>query len=296
MAKLKVSLITTVFNEEDNIADFIKSIERQTQPPDEVIFVDAGSTDKTTNIIKKFKNIKLIVRKNINRSQGRNIAIKNAKHPIIAVSDAGCTLDQNWLKQITKPFTNKSVDSVAGFYHVKSRTIFQKCLAPYVAIMPGKLNPKTYLPSSRSIAFRKSAFKKVSGYPEHLNYCEDLIFAKKLKTQTNLIVKPSAIVYWQMANSLTEYFHQIRQYALGDIKARHKPHLKKIFSVFIRYLLFISVPPTYVLYQFWPAIKHFKYIKHPFALIYLPIIQFTTDLAIITATLQSVKIPYESNS
>ena len=290
---MKVSFVCTILNEEKNIKNFIDSIKAQTKKPDEIIIVDAGSTDKTISIIKKHKGIKLIIKKKINRSQARNLAIKVAKHKIITVSDAGCTLDEDWLKNITSPFKNKSVGAVAGFYHVLAHkiTVFQKSIAPFVATTPDKFNPKTYLPSSRSLAFKKSAWQKIGGYPENLNYCEDLVFAKNLKRKTNLIVKPNAIVYWQMVTNLKAYFQQIKNYARGDIKARYKPHLKKILSVFIRYILFTGFPPAFILYLFWPIFKHFQYVKHPLAFVYLPLIQLTTDLAIISATLQSVKIP-----
>ncbi len=288
---MKVSLICTVLNEEKSIKAFLESIESQTKKPDEVIIVDAGSTDKTISIIKKHKNVKLIIKLGCNRSQGRNLAIKKAKHPIIAVSDVGCILDKDWLKHIAKPFKNSKIDSVAGFYQAKAKSIFQKCVTPFVAVIPGKLDVKTYLPSSRSLAFRKSAWESAGQYPEKLDYCEDLVFATKLKQQTNLVVKPNALVYWQVKGNLKDYFNQIQNYASGDIQAKFRPHLVKIFSVFVRYLIFILAPPLFFVYLLWPIFKHYQYIKHPKAFIYLPVIQLTTDLAIITASLKSVKIP-----
>ncbi len=293
---MKVSLISTVLNEEKSIQAFLDSINNQSKKPDEIIIVDAGSTDKTISIIKKHKNMRLILKKGVNRSKGRNVAIKATQHPIIAVSDAGCILDPNWIKAITSPFQkNSKIDAVAGFYQVKADSIFQKCIAPFVAVMPSKYNPQTYLPSSRSIAFKKSAWKQVNHYPENLDYCEDIIFASFLKEKTRLIAKPEAIVYWQMKTTLKAYFDQIKNYVLGDIKARYTPHLKKILTIFLRYILFISLPPAFIIYLFWPIVKHYQHIKKPLALVYLPIIQLTTDFAIIYASLKSVKYLYESN-
>ena len=34
----------------------------------------------------------------------------------------------------------------------------------------------TFLPSSRSVLFRRAAWQRVGGYPEWLDYCEDLVF------------------------------------------------------------------------------------------------------------------------
>ena len=293
MANLKTSFITTVFNEADSIKGYLESIISQSQKPDEIIIVDAGSTDRTQaiikNIIKKTSiPVKLIIKKNIIRSAGRNLAIKTAKHSIIVVSDAGNILDKDWLKTITEPFTNPKVESVAGYYQVKTNTVFEKCVAPFVAIMPDKFNQKTFLPSSRSLAFKKTAWQKVGGYPEPLNTCEDLIFAANLKKNTNMAIKPSAIVFWRQASSFKDFFNMIKNHAKGDVQGKYKPHLQKIILVFIRYLIFAGLPFLFPFYLIWPIIKFYRYIRHPLAFIYLPLLQILLDTAIILGSLYGI--------
>lgn len=281
---MKVSFVTTVLNEERTIKALLDSLLRQTKKPDEIIIVDAGSTDKTRKIIKNYPlKVKLIVKKDAKRSQARNLAIKQAKHSIITVSDAGNRLDENWLKLISLPFEDKTIDSVAGFYLTDTRTVFEQCVAPFVAVMPDKFNPKTFLPSSRSLAFTKKAWRKVGGYPPKLNTCEDLVFASQLKQKTNMFVEPQAIVHWRQAENFRQFFRMIRGHASGDIQARYQPHVRKIISIPLRYLLFIFLPWLLPLYFLWPIHKHYHYIKHPLAFIYLPLLQFTSDLAVITA-------------
>lgn len=291
---MKISFITTVLNEEKTIGDLLDSLSQQSKKPDEIIIVDGGSTDKTVEIIKKHSlKKKLIIQPGANPSQGRNLAIKNAKYQIMALSDAGCQLDKDWLKRITKPFSNKNVDAVAGFYLATAKNVFQKCLAPFVVTMPDKFNPTTFLPSSRSLAFKKSAWQKVGHYPEHLNYCDDLIFAANLKQQTSMVVEASAIVYWQQVDNLIQFFKQIKNYASGDIQAKYQPHLKKITSTLLRYVFFTLLPPFFLLYLLWPIFKHFRYSPHLLAIFYLPLIQLTKDFAIITATLTSLVNPFK---
>ena len=60
---MKISLITTVLNEEKTIKFLLQSIEVQTKKPDEVVIVDAGSTDQTVQLIKAWqKRSKLKIR------------------------------------------------------------------------------------------------------------------------------------------------------------------------------------------------------------------------------------------
>jgi len=290
MEQTKVSLITTVLNEQESIKAFLDSVTSQSRLPDEFVLVDAGSTDNTLKLIKKHSinkklDFKLIKSPGINRSKARNQAIDKAKYSVIAVTDAGCVLDEHWLERLCNPFENKNVEASAGFYQVEVDSVLQKSIAPFVAVMPDQLDVNSFLPSSRSVAFTKKAWQEAGRYPEKLNYCEDLVFSKNLKEHTNLVVIPSALVYWQITDSMQQFFLDIYHYAGGDLKAGYKPHLKKIYSVFARYVVFLSFPPFLLLYQFWPIIRYYHYVGDPLALVYLPFIQLIKDMAIISAAL-----------
>lgn len=292
---MKTSFVCTVLNEAETITALLDSLQTQTKLPDEVIIVDAGSTDQTLDLIKAHElnqssMIRIISQKGINRSQGRNLGIKSAKYQIIALSDAGCTLDDDWLERITEPLTNTSVDSVAGFYQTTTPSVLAKAMAPFVAVMPDKFNPQTYLPSSRSLALKKSAWLKVGQYPENLNYCEDLVFSAKLKAQTRMVVKPEAIVFWQTPTSLPDFYHRLKNYASGDVLAAYWPHLIKIISVYLRYLVFYTVPPLFLAYLFWPIIKFNHYVSGFQAVAYLPLVQLTADLAVMRGALLGLKL------
>lgn len=288
---MKISFVTTILNEQNTIKDLLNSLLQQSKKLNEIIIVDAGSTDKTAIIISDYIKkspipIKLISQKNLNRAQGRNLGIKEAQHKLIAVADAGCVLDKNWLKLITAPFKDRQVDAVAGFYRPKAKTTLQRCIAPFVSVMPDKFAAASYLPSSRSLAFRKTAWKKAGRYPESLNYCEDLIFAQQLKEKTNLLIVPQAIVYWQITNNLLAFFRQIQNYASGDVLAGYQPHLRKIITVFLRYVMMIIFPPLFLIYLLWPLAKHFRYVLHPSAFIYLPLLQIIADFGVMTGALK----------
>ena len=106
--QMKIAFICTVFNEEKSIEDLLISLESQSLKPDEVIISDGGSSDNTLGKILEFQKqsklkIKVISAKG-NRSVGRNAAIKNTNSEIVAISDAGCILNKNWLKNVTAPF------------------------------------------------------------------------------------------------------------------------------------------------------------------------------------------------
>lgn len=296
---MKISFITTVLNEEETIKSFLESLSEQTKVPDEIIIVDGGSSDRTVAKIKSTnQKLKILVKKG-NRSVGRNEAIKNATGQIIVCSDSGCVLDKNWVKKISEPFLNSKVDVVAGFYRPISKNIFQKCLASYTCVMDDKIDLDNFLPSSRSIAFKKNAWKTVGGYPEEINTCEDLIFARKLKKK-NLVFKflKEALVYWPQRENLPEAFKQFFNYAEGDGEGLYfRFQTPFLFARYILGLIFLAIIFQTkslnlsivflflcLLYLTWATLKNYKYTKSWQALFILPSLQITSDIAVLLGT------------
>lgn len=253
---MKVSLITTVYNEEDNIESFLESIFNMSILPDEIIVVDAGSKDKTVDILHKFSeryNIKIIIKENCNIAEGRNIAIKNSSNDIIAVTDAGCEISKEWLKNITEPFNDENIKVVSGWYEPLIKNNFEKYTAPLLFIGIDEVNSKEFLPSSRSIAFRKEIFKKVGGYPEFLTFAgEDTLFDLKLKKYAEFYFAKKAIVYWEPRKDLKSFIKQIILYSIGDGEANifEKIYIKKFVEILIQVILTILTITTYNMYFF----------------------------------------------
>lgn len=290
---MNVSLILTTFNEEAAIGKLLDSLSKQTFQPAELIIVDARSTDKTVQIINQYTpKLKFSVKiysKNLNRSKARNLAIGKANNDIIAVTDAGNILDKNWLKNLIEPFKlDNKIDSVAGFYIALTPTLFSQALAPFVATNPKEFDPETYLPSSRSVAFTKNTWKKVGKYPDELNYCEDLIFAQKLKQHSNMHVEKKALVYWIQHETFGQFFNQIANYAKGDVLAFYKPHIRKILTIYARYAVILLFPQLIILYLIWSILKMYPRVADKRALVYTPALQITADMAVIYGSIRGL--------
>jgi len=300
---MKVSFIATVYNEESAIKQLLKSLFSQSKFPDEIIIVDGGSTDNTVSEISNFKfstpnkkaKIKLIFKKG-NRSVGRNEAIEKSNNEIIVCSDAGCILDENWIKNVTEPFENLKVDVVAGYCRGDAKTIFQKCLIPYVLVMSDKVDGNNFLPATRSMAFKKSMWKKAKGFPEQFSNNEDHVFAKRLKEiNAKIVFEKKAIVYWMPRGNLSDAFIMFYRFAKGDAESRiFRP---KVIILFFRYIIglllvvFYAISKSYIIlntlylillaYIIWSITKNYKYVKDIRAIFLLPLIQITSDIAVI---------------
>lgn len=240
----KISLICTVLNEGQSINRLMDSLVAQTCQPDEIVFVDGGSRDNTVAVIQSYADrlpIRTIVKPGCNISRGRNLAISAAQGEIIAATDAGVVLESSWLEHLGRPLLEDADQQVSsGFFEADVHTTFEVAMGATVLPLVDEINPATFLPSSRSIAFRKSAWEGVGGYPEWLDYCEDLVFDFNLREKFGAFAfAPQAIAHFRPRGSLRAFFKQYYLYARGDGKADlwRKRHA-------IRYVTYLIVIPA----------------------------------------------------
>jgi glycosyltransferase involved in cell wall biosynthesis len=218
-----ITLIATVLNEGESIAGLMQSIAAQTCPPDEIVIVDGGSHDQTVAVIERYASqlpLRVLVEPGCNISQGRNRAIAAAQGDIIAVTDAGVRLSPGWLAALVQPLlADPALQVSAGFFQADPRTPFEAAMGATVLPLVTEIDPAAFLPSSRSVAFRKSAWARVGGYPEWLDYCEDLILDLRLRGLGAFAFAPDAVAHFRPRGSLRAFFRQYYLYARGDGKA-----------------------------------------------------------------------------
>ncbi len=223
---LRVSLVATVLNEVELLDRWIESIQRQTRQPDEIVIVDAGSSDGTTERLKAIAAtsgapLRVFVAPGANISEGRNLAIQEATYDIIAATDAGTHLDDAWLEHLVRPFADPTVDVSSGFYRPAGRNDFERILAAVVVPRLSEIDPAAFLPSSRSEAFRRTAWQSAGGYPTWLLVVEDLVFDMDMRDAgARFVFTPEALVSWYPRPTIKAFFKQYRNYARGDGHAR----------------------------------------------------------------------------
>lgn len=217
----KVSLVMTVLNEADGIAEFARSLLGQTRLPDEVVIVDGGSSDGTPEVLQRelgSLSLRVISAPDAGIAAGRNIAIEAAANRILAVTDAGTDLHPQWLERLVAPFAaDPEVGVVAGFFLPGGVTWFERALASVITPQRWEIDPDRFLPSSRSVAFTRDAWSAAGGYPEWLSHCEDLVFDMDMRDAGyRFAFAPDALVSWRARPNLRAFGRQYFLYARGD--------------------------------------------------------------------------------
>ena len=311
---MNISICITTLNEEESIGRLLDSLLGQTKKPGEIVIVDGGSTDKTVEIInhyqKRFGKIKLLKEK-CSRSKGRNLGVEIAKGEIIAMTDAGCVAHDDWLEEITEPFIHREIDVAGGFYHMTGLSSKGKAMQVFLGVTPGRFDIN-FLPSARSIAFRKSIWEKVGGFPESQNgAAEDTVFNLKLvKNKAKIARVKNAVVEWGMPTGIEDFFYKVFNYAKGDAMSNiwYFPgkgltsHNIKALSILLRYiaavfLLFLSLKFDYLfpillalflLYLIWSFRKVFLEFGDIRIAVWGPVLQISSDIAVMYGFIKGI--------
>lgn len=101
---MRVSVVIPVYNEEKLIKKCLDSLMDQEVSPDEIIVVNNNSTDGSIEIVKNFKNIKIINEKKQGMIPARNTGFNKADYEIIVKCDADTILPTDWIKNIKNDF------------------------------------------------------------------------------------------------------------------------------------------------------------------------------------------------
>jgi glycosyltransferase involved in cell wall biosynthesis len=220
-----VSVIVTVRNEEASIDALLDSLLSGSRAPDEIVVADGGSTDRTMERLRARGAADPRVRSLSapgNRSVGRNTAARAARSAILACTDAGVRVERDWLERITDPFAaDPGVDVVAGFYRPAGETWFERAAGVVSAPRLVEVDRGRFLPSTRSVAFRRAAWEAVGGFDERWDHNEDTPFALALKRAgLRFAFAPEAVVRWRPRGDLRSFWRQHRRFGFGDGESR----------------------------------------------------------------------------
>ncbi|MGI9146084.1 MAG: glycosyltransferase [Chloroflexota bacterium] len=223
-SRQRAALIVTVLDEAGTLEPLLSSLAHQTRSPDEVVIVDGGSTDGTWDILQSWTTrlpMRCLRAPGAGISRGRNLAVAATTAELIAVTDAGVRVEPDWLEQLLSTLeVDPKVDVVSGFFKADASTAFEHAMGATVLPAREDVDASKFLPSSRSILFRRAAWAAVGGYPEWLDYCEDLVFDLALKRAGyRFAFAPRAVVWFRPRSSLRAFFRQYYVYSRGDGKA-----------------------------------------------------------------------------
>lgn len=116
---MKLSIIIPVYNEENHIKEVISQVKNAPiKIEKEIIIVDDGSFDKTTQILRKYlsdKEIKLVfLKKNMGKGNAIRAGLAKSKGDIILIQDADMEYSVNDYPSLLEPIIKGQAEVVYG--------------------------------------------------------------------------------------------------------------------------------------------------------------------------------------
>ncbi|MBI2049350.1 glycosyltransferase family 2 protein [Candidatus Roizmanbacteria bacterium] len=228
---MKVTVVIPAYNEEKHISYALEHLLNQYEKADEIIVVDNNSTDKTSEIAKKY-GVDIIKEETQGMIPARNRGFNAAKYEIIARTDADTHVPKDWIKKIKENFIkNKDLVGLSGTTHFYDFPIHNKLQysqwqnkAIFAFIKSQIKHATLYGPN---MAIRKSAWEKIEKEVclDDNSVHEDLDLAIHLGQHGNIKIDPRIIVdtsfrRWKKPHTYLEYSHRL-------LKTFRKHRLKK---------------------------------------------------------------------
>ncbi|MCX6775052.1 MAG: glycosyltransferase [DPANN group archaeon] len=182
-----VSIIVPAYNEEDSIADTLKSLFTLDYPKDklEIIVVANNCKDRTVEIVRQFKQVRLIETPTPGKAKAQNLGIKHAKGEIVVVADADLIVTKDSLLRLLPYFEDSQIAEVVPAVKVYKPQNFLQNVQRYEYITSAFIKQllagwgAMFLAPGAFNAYRKSIIQKVGGFDEH-TLTEDLEMATRL--------------------------------------------------------------------------------------------------------------------
>jgi cellulose synthase/poly-beta-1,6-N-acetylglucosamine synthase-like glycosyltransferase len=220
----KVSIIVASYNNQDTIAECLKSILALDYPEGyfEVIVMDGVSKDDTVKIAEQFPVKVVSIR--LNCPAAYNYAFKIAAYPIFGFIDSDAKVEPQWLKKLVPHLTEQNVAGVSGSIETWNhdnpwaRSIGYEMKNRYRRI--GKYTGRI---ATMNLLLKKEVIKEVGGWDEKLPSQYDTDFGFRMSALGYKIAyEPTAVCYHFNRPTLKAYYRQQRQYGKNTLKLYFK--------------------------------------------------------------------------
>lgn len=201
VAHMKVSVVIPAYNAEKTLGSCLEAFARQTYPRDlfQVIVVDDGSTDRTSDVARRFP-VRYLQQKNQGPATARNHGAAAGDGDILLFTDSDCVPTDNWIEEMVAPFQAKGIMAVKGAYRSSQREIIARFAQIEFEERFDLLEKagKTDMVDTYSAGYRYHIFRELGGFDIRFPVAnnEDTELSYRLAAKgLQMVFNPRAIVY-----------------------------------------------------------------------------------------------------
>ncbi|MET9115962.1 glycosyltransferase [Streptomyces longwoodensis] len=229
-----VSVIVPAYNEKECIAHTLESLARSTHPI-EVVVVDDGSTDGTSQIARAaadrlgMRNVRIVRQDNAGKPAALNNGVRSARHDIVVMMDGDTVFEPDTVRQLVQPFADPRVGAVAGNAKVGNRDTLIGAWQHIEYVMGFNLDRRMYdllrcmptIPGAIG-AFRREAVLEAGGMSED-TLAEDTDITIALhRAGWQVVYEEHARAWTEAPGSLKQLWSQRYRWSYGTMQALWK--------------------------------------------------------------------------
>lgn len=237
---MKVSIITSVYNNQEIIAEAIESVLSQTYPEIEYIVIDAGSTDNTINIVRSYQDRLAIFISEPDKGiyDGLNKGISLATGDIIGFLHSDDLYENNLvIEKVAKAFKENNVDSIYGDLVYVNKLDPLKVIRYWKSgqFTPHKLN-NGWMPPHPAFFVRSHIYQKYGLFDLNFRIAADydliLRFLGKHAISTHYI--PEVLIKMRVGGESNKSLKNVLRKSREDLMAINKNGIGNIFTLFFK--------------------------------------------------------------
>jgi cellulose synthase/poly-beta-1,6-N-acetylglucosamine synthase-like glycosyltransferase len=232
----RVTVVIAGHNEQDSIERCVYSVYEQSRPPDEIIVISDGSTDRMPAKLRELQERGLIkeghcTQLRAGKSAGFNLALTRSTGDIIVNVDCDCTFDRHAIKNIIAPFADPQVAGIAG--NIVPRNATRSLITAFqaieylISISQGKqaadMTDLMTCVSGAFGAFRSQALRRVGGLDAGGG--EDLDVTLRLREAGwKTLFAADAMCYTDVPETLVALTRQRFRWERDAVRLRYRKH------------------------------------------------------------------------
>ncbi|WP_406488712.1 bifunctional polysaccharide deacetylase/glycosyltransferase family 2 protein [Streptomyces phaeochromogenes] len=234
-----VSVIVPAYNEKECIANTLESLAKSTHPI-EIIVVDDGSTDNTSEIARDaarsfgMTNVRVIRQENAGKPAALNNGVRSASYDIVVMMDGDTVFEPDAVHQLVQPFADPEIGAVAGNAKVGNRNTIIGAWQHIEYVMGFNLDRRMYdllrcmptIPGAIG-AFRRDAVLEVGGMSEDTLAEDTDITIAMHRGGWRVVYQEHARAWTEAPASLKQLWSQRYRWSYGTMQALWK-HRKSL--------------------------------------------------------------------
>jgi len=236
---IKLSLIIPLFNRPVEIEELLSSLTKQSDSSFEVVIVEDGSSQKSDEIIKSYRDkldIQYFYKSNSGPGLSRNYGAERAQGDYLIFLDSDCIIPPQYIAEVQSFLATTYVDAFGGPDRAdESFTAIQKAINYSMTslfttggIRGGKKSVEKFHPRSFNMGYSSAVFAKTGGF-SGMRFGEDIDMSIRLvKAGFSTALIADAYVYHKRRTNFKLFYKQVFNSGLARINLfkRHPSSLK----------------------------------------------------------------------